>query len=63
MAQLPKVHKRATLVRQAQNELENAALAIQERYQLTTAEYIAILAELIQSEAKAAIRTERGTRD
>ncbi len=56
---LPKVHPRVFVVQQARNELSSAALDIQRRHDLTTAEYLAILVELMQSDLKYAIRAER----
>lgn len=56
---MPKVHPRVFVVQQARNELSSAALDIQERHDLTTAEYLAILTGLMQSALKYALRAER----
>lgn len=59
MEDLPKVHPRVMVVQKARNDLSGAALDIQARYELTTAEYLAILTELMQSALKYALRAER----
>lgn len=59
MGPLPKVHLRTMVVQEARNKLSSAALAIQQEYDLTTCEYLIILNELVASELRFALRTER----
>ena len=59
MRNLPKVHPRVFTVQAARNDMSSAAIDIQKRYDLTTAEYLSILTELMGSALKYALRAER----
>lgn len=54
-----RVHKRTRIVADADVDIRRAIVAIDERYDLTPTEWIAILAGIIQGETKTLIRLER----